>query len=79
MTNPKKGDIAYCGLNSLGLITQDAPKLIQYKDGTEAMVYVGIHLTDKIAPIGTPWSSKHPRVIGTMEELLKILLDKCDE
>ncbi|MFZ2051450.1 MAG: hypothetical protein WAU69_11035 [Solirubrobacteraceae bacterium] len=31
-----------------------------------AMAYVGIHLTDKIAAIGSPWCSRNPIVIGKL-------------
>lgn len=64
LIKPGKGKLAVCGLGTLGLITYDEPQRIQYKDKTNGLAYVGIHLTDAIAPIGSPWSSRHPRVIG---------------
>ncbi len=72
---PKVGDIAYCGLNTLGLITNAERQPVIYKDGTTAMAYVGIHLTDKIANIGDPWSSRNPTIVGNINEVLINLLD----
>lgn len=59
---PRKGAIAICSLGSIGLITSDEPQEVTYADGNKAVAWTGIHLTDKIAPIGSPWSSREPRV-----------------
>lgn len=32
--------------------------------------YVGIHLSSRIAPIGSPWSSRNPRVIGHIDQFV---------
>ena len=69
ISNPKKGDIALCGLNTIGLITIDEPIAVIYSDGNKAFAFVGIHLTDKIAPIGSRWSSRMPVVIGNINDL----------
>ena len=66
---PRKGSIALCGIDCLGLITQDKKQVITYKDGNKGTAYVGIHLTDKVAPIGSPWSSRTPRVICHVKDL----------
>lgn len=63
---PQKGSLAFCSKHSLGLITQDAMKEVTYADGSTAMTYVGVHLTDKIAPMGSPWSSRTPHVCGRL-------------
>lgn len=34
------------------------------------LAYVGIHLTDKIAPIGSPWSSRIPHVVGEIRRVV---------
>jgi len=64
---PKKGALAYCSLNCLGLITEDEPQEVTYPDGNKGIAYVGIHLTGQIAEIGSPWSSRTPRVVGYIE------------
>ena len=61
---PKAGRLAFCGKGSLGLITEDDKRVVCYPDGTRGLVFVGVHLTDKIAPIGSPWSSRNPQVVG---------------
>jgi hypothetical protein len=32
--------------------------------------FVGVHLTDKMAPIGSPWSSRNPRVVGHISQFI---------
>jgi len=59
-----KGLLAYCSKGSLGLITEDFPKQVEYPDGRKGFAFVGVHLTDRIAPIGSPWSSRTPQVVG---------------
>lgn len=59
----KKGTIAICGSGCLGLITEDEPRVVTYENGNKGIAYVGIHLTDNVAPIGSPWSSKDPKPI----------------
>lgn len=69
MMKPKKGAVALCSLGSLGLITENEPQEVVYPDG---MAWVGVHLTDKIAPIGSKWSSRNPIIINdNIQELIK--------
>lgn len=70
---PKKGDIGICSLGTIGLITEDYPITITYKDGNQSKAYVGFHLTDKISEIGKPWSSRNPKIIGNIDSLIKNL------
>jgi hypothetical protein len=32
--------------------------------------FVGVHLTNKIAPIGSPWASRTPRVVGRIDQFI---------
>ena len=70
--NIEKGTSALCSKGALGMITEEEPKNIVYQDGTKALAYVGIHLTDKIADIGDPWSSREPRIMGHLNNCLNI-------
>jgi len=63
----KKGDLAICGINSLGIVTEDEPIKIFYADGNSSIAYVGFHLTDEFAPLGSLWSSRNPRVVGHID------------
>ncbi len=65
---PRKGALAFCSLNSLGLITSEKPRTITYSDGNTGIAWIGIHLTDKIAPVGSLWSSRNPRVVGYVDD-----------
>lgn len=67
---PRKNDLAVCSRGTLGLITDDSYQGITYADGSEGMGWVGIHLTDQVAPIGSPWCSHAPRVVGHLRDLL---------
>jgi len=69
-----KGSLAICGAGTLGLITSDSQKEVTYPGGNKGTAWTGIHLTDKIAPIGSPWSSRSPVVVGRIEGQ-RILLD----
>lgn len=75
------GTLAFCSKGSLGLITGNEPKKITYKrcenccnnDGDECacetgLAWTGIHLTDKIAPVGSPWSSRSPRPVARIRD-----------
>lgn len=64
-----KGKLALCGKGTLGLITHAEPQPVSYGDGSKGKAFVGIHLTDKIAPIGSPWSSRNPNVVGELGEV----------
>jgi hypothetical protein len=68
---PKKGDIALCSLGTLGMITADEKEEVSYPDGGSAMAWTGVHLERHeeydIAP-GDPWSSRDPKVVGSMLE-----------
>jgi hypothetical protein len=66
----QEGDIALCGRYSLGLITQSERKNITYPDKSKAAAYVGVHLTSRIAPAGSPWSSREPIVLSNINQLL---------
>lgn len=69
---PKKGAIAICGIGCLGLITSEAPEAVKYKDGNIGVAWTGIHLTDKVVPAGSPWSSRNPKiVVESVEDLAK--------
>lgn len=57
-----KGHLARCSKGALGLITVDEKVLVKYQDGTEGMSWIGIHLTDKVAPAGTTWMSRNPTI-----------------
>jgi hypothetical protein len=65
---PRKGSLALCGLGCLGVITQDEPKEVVYQDGNKGFAFVGIHLTDKVTKAGEKWSSRHPIVVGHVDE-----------
>lgn len=60
---PRRGAIAVCSKGSIGIITSDEPVEVTYPDGSKSMAWVGLHLTDKIAKIGEPWSSRTPTVL----------------
>lgn len=68
----ERGTLALCGLGTLGLITSDSPEMIKYPDGNEGMAWLGIHLTDAIAPVGSPWSSRDPVEIIHVSDLLAL-------
>jgi hypothetical protein len=67
VTTIKKGTLALCSRGALGLITHDEPQRVTYPDGSKGFAYIGIHLTDKISPIGSPWSSRTPRPVAILE------------
>ena len=58
--------IAICGAGALGLILHEKKQKVTYPNGSTGEAYVGIHLTNEIAPIGSPWSSRKPLIIGHM-------------
>ena len=62
-----KNAIAICGIGTIGLITEDYPQKITYPDGNQSMAYIGMHLTNKICPVGSPWASRKPIVIGYLD------------
>jgi hypothetical protein len=70
---PHKGSLALCRLGSLGLITKSVPQMVEYGDGNKGVAYVGIHLTDKISEIGKPWSSRHPKVITHIDNVVEFI------
>ena len=70
---PRKGSIAFCSLGCLGLIIEDKPQLVNYEDGHSGMAYVGIHLTNKIAPIRFRWSSRNPVVVGHVDDFINMI------
>ena len=68
---PKAGAIARCSRGAVGMILYDNPQDVTYPDGNKGKAWVGIHLTDVIAPIGSPWSSRNPRVL--VESILLLI------
>jgi hypothetical protein len=83
---PRKGAIAYCSLNRLGLITSETPVDVVYNDGNKGVSWVGIQLTDgevegiggdkgKIIKqkVGDPWMSRNPRVVTYIENITDTL------
>ena len=64
---PKRGALAFCSLGSMGIITSNKPEEVVYLDGTKGIAWVGMHLTDKIAPIGSSWSARNPVVIAYLQ------------
>lgn len=71
----KNGTLAICSLGTLGLITCDAPQEITYQNGNKGTAWTGIHLTNKIAPIGSPWSSRNPKVVGYIDGISVYLIN----
>lgn len=82
---PRRGAIAYCSLGRLGLILCDEPQEITYHDGNKGVAWVGIQLTEgdvngvggdvgKVfhQKIGDPWSTRHPNVVGYIEDKVNI-------
>jgi hypothetical protein len=63
------GTLAICGWGCLGMITNKEPVEVTYSDGNKGFAYVGIHLTDRVAPIGSPWSSRKPKIVGHIDEI----------
>lgn len=66
---PKKGDIGICGEGCLGLIMHDDAQEVIYSDGNRGIAYVGVHLTNKIIPVGAEWSSRSPTVVGHVDDI----------
>ena len=74
---PRRGALAFCSIGRLGLILCDEPQEISYPDGNTGIAWTGIQLTpgmggkdnDVLQRVGDPWSSRHPRVVGYIEEL----------
>lgn len=67
---PQRGDIAYCGMNALGLITSEKPVLVRDARG-EYEIWEGVHLTDKYGKMGMRWLAKNPRIVGKITDLIK--------
>lgn len=66
-----KGKVGVCSLGCLGLITEEELKEVAFPDGQRCWVRVGFHLTDKISPIGSPWCSRNPIIIGSLEDIIE--------
>ena len=71
MKKPREGAIAICSLGALGLIISSEPQKVTYPDGTEGMAWTGIHLTNTMAKIGSPWSSRKPKILAYIDDLGK--------
>lgn len=71
-----QGDLAICGIGTLGLITSDNKEMVEYEDGNTSMAYTGIHLEEHeeygIEP-GDQWSSRDPQVIGSVSDIREAL------
>jgi hypothetical protein len=65
--SPQRGDIAVCSRGCLGVITSDGPERVNYGDGNVGEAYTGFHLSQ---PVGRPWSSRSPKVVGTLQSAL---------
>ena len=63
-----KGYIALCGINHLGIITEDEPQKVNYPDGNSGTAYIGIHLSGN--DIGSPWSSRYPKIVCHVDDLI---------
>lgn len=63
-----KGMIAVCSRGILGLITSDGLDEVTYPDGNKGMAFTGIKLSGP--DVGKPWSSRAPKVVAFVEELL---------
>ena len=70
MDEIRVGTVARCQRGALGLITQSAPTKVTYGDGSVGRAWVGIHLTSALSPIGSPWSSRAPTVLGQISDLV---------
>ena len=69
----RKGTIAICSLGAIGMITEDHPIEVTYRDGNKGFAYVGIQLTNKLCSIGKPWSSRNPKIIGHIDNFTSII------
>lgn len=69
MQQPKAGAFALCSKGSLGLITSKQPEKVSYADKTVGFAWTGIHLTDRIAPLGSPWSSRSPIILAYLSDV----------
>jgi hypothetical protein len=80
---PRKGAIAFCSLNRLGLITSETPIEVTYNDGNKGTSWIGIQLTDgevngvggdngKIIQqkAGDPWMARKPKVIAYLDDIV---------
>lgn len=65
---PKQGAVAICSAGSVGFITSEKPMEVSYPDGNKGIAWTGVHLTDKLAPMGSPWSSRSPHVLFYLTE-----------
>jgi lipoprotein-anchoring transpeptidase ErfK/SrfK len=74
MLEPKIGALAICSRGMLGLIT-DGPKEVNYGDGNKGFAWTGIQLQEHVyenltVKVGDPWSSRTPKVICYVEDLI---------
>lgn len=72
ITNSEKQHVIYekcliCARGRIHLTTEVLPVCERCVTGE---AYVGIHLTDLIAPVGSPWSSRTPVVIGSLDDII---------
>jgi hypothetical protein len=73
---PQRGAVAVCGLNhGAGLITSEQPEEVTYPDGNKGVAWTGIWI-DPIEKAGDPWSSRNPKVIGFMGDMLQFYEDQ---
>jgi hypothetical protein len=83
---PRRGAIALCTRGALGLITCDEAQEVTYNDGNKGVSWTGIQLTNTTiqgmgkdegktfdVKIGSPWSSRTPKVIAYIENFIDII------
>jgi hypothetical protein len=89
---PRRGALAFCSLGLLGLITCDKPQEITYQDGTTALAWIGLQLSDRLytigrdtkeprlrrARMGGEWSSRSPTVVGYIDNLDDFLRNRLN-
>lgn len=73
---PKQYALALCSLKTLGLILSPTPVPVIYPNGATGVAWTGIHLSNKVAPVGSPWSSRNPVVLDYLPEVAAKALRK---
>jgi hypothetical protein len=61
--SPRRGSLARCSYDSIGLILSDSKERVEYHDGNVGKAWVGVHLTNKLTKVGKRWTSQDPYVI----------------
>jgi len=68
---PMAGKVGRCSRGALGLITSERPQMVTYPDGSRERAWIGVHLTPEVAPMGSPWSSRDPHILGNLSQMVK--------